>query len=235
MRLQVGDGSAAEPVLAALPRYGLMDDVDAAIRAGAVALDATQYEYLFALMATPPRPMPGAGDPEPRPAAVATATPPAPAGGAQPSDADVAARVATVKEVLPDCGNGFVEACLQSLAWDTEATVNALLTGDLPPDVAGMDRAAATNPLRKPIAAVAAGSAATAADGTLSWGQAAAPAPAGGAMKLMLQRQQPEGAKTKSSKYAGALRSSHAVRASCARVRALRAAICVSLLVTEEV
>lgn len=45
-----------------------------------------------------------------------------------------------VKDLLPDFGDGFVAACLQQLGNNPERVINALLEGNLPAQLASLDR-----------------------------------------------------------------------------------------------
>jgi activating signal cointegrator complex subunit 2 len=171
-------------------------------------------------MNAPTRPMATPGAPEPQSAvAGADAQRAAHAGAAAstsagappaPDAAAVQSLISAVMDVLPGYGDGFVEACLQASGWDTATTINALLTGDLPADVARLDRNAVSNPLRKRGTAAASSSAAASgasadaqAAGALSWGQTHGVdlrADSRAAAAAALQRQPP---KAKSSKCAG--------------------------------
>jgi hypothetical protein len=52
----------------------------------------------------------------------------------------IVSSVAAVREIFPDLGEGFVYACLECFEWNTDRTIDALLTDNLPPAVAFMDR-----------------------------------------------------------------------------------------------
>ena len=45
-----------------------------------------------------------------------------------------------MRELLPDLGSGFVEACLEYFDHDPERVVNSLLEENLPPHLAELDR-----------------------------------------------------------------------------------------------
>jgi hypothetical protein len=233
VRVQVGESDLKQPLLAPLPAFGLVDTIDARIRCGGLTSDATQYGYLLALMSAPHRQMPVPGTPQPLSEAVATgaqwAQPHGSAAGAsggaagssaQPSAAEVQAEVEAVKEVLPDTGAGFVEACLQHMGWDAAAVINGLLTGELPAAVAKLDRAATTNPLAPAPAQAsssgaansrhtgghsnAAGDASTGGRGALSWGQTHGVDMGAQARAAAQHALQVQPGQAKSSKYAGA-------------------------------
>jgi hypothetical protein len=198
-------------LLAALSQFGFVDDIDHAIRISRVKLDLSQYEYLLALLNVPSQPMPAPGDASPR-----SANPPdpaAPSSSRAPPSAEIQAKVDAVLDVLPDFGRGFVEGCLQCLQWDTESTVDALLMGNVPPELAEYDRSILVNPLRAVLAAgsrnsqgkengAAAVGLGGGLSGGLSWEQSRTTAmPSAGALQLLHQR---SAAQTqRSSKYAG--------------------------------
>lgn len=218
----MSEADLAMPLLSQLPVFGLLDAVDDALRTGTVTLDTTQYEYLLALMSAPQRTMPAPGSATPTIAARQ-----APGAAAQreastsatsalrPDAATLRSLVSAVKDVLPDYGDGYVEACLQVSGWDSAAAVNNLLTGELPAELAALDRSAATNPLARDAlrgagGAVGAGPTQASegarggyADG-LSWAQTRGPDLAAQRQAEAAQRLQPDAAKGKSSKYAGA-------------------------------
>ncbi|KAJ2346282.1 hypothetical protein GGF43_005017, partial [Coemansia sp. RSA 2618] len=60
------------------------------------------------------------------------------------NNVDDTVAVTQVKEMIPDLGDGFIQACLAHYSGSTEAVVNALLENSLPASLAEMDRAAAT-------------------------------------------------------------------------------------------
>ena len=47
--------------------------------------------------------------------------------------------ISGVKDILPDYGDGYIEACLEKFAFSQELTLNALLTNDLPSDILSLD------------------------------------------------------------------------------------------------
>ena len=49
--------------------------------------------------------------------------------------------ISSLQALFPDHGDGFCYACLDAFEWDVERTVDALLTGNLPPAIAHMNRA----------------------------------------------------------------------------------------------
>ena len=61
------------------------------------------------------------------------------AGGV--ADAEQASRVAAIKDLFPDYGEGFLAACLSALGQDPERVINALLEGSLPPQLSALDPA----------------------------------------------------------------------------------------------
>lgn len=48
--------------------------------------------------------------------------------------------ISQVMEILPHLGDGFVEACLSAFDWAVERTVAAILSNDLPADLATMNQ-----------------------------------------------------------------------------------------------
>lgn len=199
---QVSDGGDGKQLLASLPAFGLLATINDRIRSGAIALDATQYEYLLALMGVPAQPLP---------TAVAASTAPhlSCAPSDRPDSVSLKFLVSTVKDVLPHFGDGFVEATLQTLGWDSAAAVDSLLSGNLPSAVARLDQAAEVNPFRVglPDAGGVRGAAADVSVSIvgrqLSWGQvldAEQHLPSAAALQ---QQMLPDTAKAKASKYAG--------------------------------
>jgi activating signal cointegrator complex subunit 2 len=53
--------------------------------------------------------------------------------------ADLPARVAAIRELLPDYGDGFLTAALFHSSFDSERVINCLLEGSLPPALQGLD------------------------------------------------------------------------------------------------
>jgi hypothetical protein len=49
-------------------------------------------------------------------------------------------QVEEIKLVFPDYGNAFITACLETFEWNSERTVDALLTNNLPPKLLCVDR-----------------------------------------------------------------------------------------------
>jgi hypothetical protein len=75
------------------------------------------------------------------------------AGGEKPSGLSAQRRM--VLEVLPELGEGFVDACLQHMDLSSEKVVNALLTGELPPELDKLDRKTGRAVAAVPVASVA--------------------------------------------------------------------------------
>ena len=103
-----------------LSRLGGCHDVAAALSDAQLGLDATQRAQLLAAFAH-------------NAAGPSRATAPA------EHDAQLQSRIAAVRDVLPDYGDGFVAACLNALGQDTERVIADLLDGSLPAAVAGLD------------------------------------------------------------------------------------------------
>lgn len=55
--------------------------------------------------------------------------------------------VSAVKDILPDLGDAFVDACLKHYGDNVESVINALLEDNLPPRLASLDRATGRVPL----------------------------------------------------------------------------------------
>jgi activating signal cointegrator complex subunit 2 len=102
-----------------LSRLGGCHDIAAVLADAQLGLDATQRAQLLASFAHNAGPARDA----------------APAG----NDAQLQSRIAAVRDVLPDYGDGFVAACLDALGQDAERVMAALLDGSLPAAVAGLD------------------------------------------------------------------------------------------------
>ncbi|MEW5300920.1 MAG: hypothetical protein WDW36_003812 [Sanguina aurantia] len=153
-------------------RYTLDAAILAAVKQGTISVDDTQFEYLLALLGTNlaavqshgktsthvphttsphapsgSNPTHGGGSSS----SAATASGPSTSSSSKES-AQRALLVASVKEILPDYGDGFVAACLHAMGMKAEAVVQALLEGALPDSVAGLDSTLAVWP---PAAATA--------------------------------------------------------------------------------
>ena len=89
------------------------------------------------------------------------------AGGV--ADAEQASRIAAIKDLFPDYGEGFLAACLSALGQDPERVINALLEGSLPPHLSALDPAM---PIQTAPAQSANGSVKAAAEGMASLGNA---------------------------------------------------------------
>lgn len=55
-------------------------------------------------------------------------------------EAEIASKVDTIRDLLPDFGTGFLRKCLKAMDGDTEAVTMALLDGNLPAGLDGVDR-----------------------------------------------------------------------------------------------
>ena len=53
--------------------------------------------------------------------------------------AQQAARIGLIREVLPEYGEGFLAACLDAVGQDSERVIHQLLEGSLPPELARLD------------------------------------------------------------------------------------------------
>ena len=85
------------------------------------------------------------------------------------ADAEQASRIAAIKDLFPDYGEGFLAACLSALGQDPERVINALLEGSLPPQLSALDPAM---PLHAALAQSANGNVKAPAEGMASSGNA---------------------------------------------------------------
>ncbi|XP_028405647.1 activating signal cointegrator 1 complex subunit 2-like [Dendronephthya gigantea] len=56
------------------------------------------------------------------------------------SDVALSSMISHVKDLLPDCGEGFILLCLQNLNYDVEKTINLILEDSLPGELSNLDR-----------------------------------------------------------------------------------------------
>ena len=56
------------------------------------------------------------------------------------SDVELTSMISHVKDLLPDCGEGFILLCLQKLNNDVEKTINLILENSLPGELSSLDR-----------------------------------------------------------------------------------------------
>lgn len=56
------------------------------------------------------------------------------------SDVELTSMISHVKDLLPDCGEGFILLCLQKLNYDVEKTINLILENSLPGELNSLDR-----------------------------------------------------------------------------------------------
>ncbi len=56
------------------------------------------------------------------------------------SDVELTSMISHVKDLLPDCGEGFILLCLQHLNYDVEKTINLILENSLPSELSNLDR-----------------------------------------------------------------------------------------------
>lgn len=64
----------------------------------------------------------------------------------QSETAELLSKISQIRDLFPDLGEGFVEACLRAYDMDTEATTMHLLEDDLPPHLQELDRAESRAP-----------------------------------------------------------------------------------------
>ena len=56
------------------------------------------------------------------------------------SDVQLTSMISHVKDLLPDCGEGFILLCLQKLNYDVEKTINLILENSLPGELNSLNR-----------------------------------------------------------------------------------------------
>ena len=67
------------------------------------------------------------------------------------SDVALSSMISHVKDLLPDCGEGFIFLCLQNLNYDVEKTINLILEDSLPGELGNLDRnLSKTEVMKKP-------------------------------------------------------------------------------------
>jgi hypothetical protein len=121
LALACGAADASAGGTGLLRSVGSAPGFRAALEQADLALDGEQRDVVHAAFI--------AADASPAVAAAASADP------------GLASRIAAVRDVLPDLGDGFVAACLAALGGEPERVVHAVLEGALPPSVARLDRA----------------------------------------------------------------------------------------------
>ena len=128
-------------------RYGLPGRIYAAMLNEVISLDEAQIEYVCALLgisdlAASSVPLPSWLEPQEGSHQVDT-TPliqPKGMGDIVTEDVERLSLVSQVKDLLPDLGEGFIAACLDVFENSPELTINALLEGSLPKEIASLDR-----------------------------------------------------------------------------------------------
>ena len=65
----------------------------------------------------------------------------------EPSGVELDSLISNVRDILPDLGEGFIEAALEEYNYNSESVINALLEDNLTPKLRSMDR---TTAKRKP-------------------------------------------------------------------------------------
>ena len=56
------------------------------------------------------------------------------------SDVELSSMISHVKDLLPDCGEGFILLCLQNMNYDVERVINLILENSLPGELNNLDR-----------------------------------------------------------------------------------------------
>lgn len=56
------------------------------------------------------------------------------------NDVGLISMISHVKDLLPDCGEGFILLCLKSFNYDVEKTINLILENSLPRELSTLDR-----------------------------------------------------------------------------------------------
>lgn len=69
-----------------------------------------------------------------------TSTPTATTAEKGMGEVELASLISSVKDILPDLGEGFIELCLESFGYNSEQTLNALLVDDLPQEIKTLNR-----------------------------------------------------------------------------------------------
>ena len=69
-----------------------------------------------------------------------TSTPTATTAEKGMEEVELASLISSVKDILPDLGEGFIELCLESFGYNSEQTLNALLVDDLPQEIKTLNR-----------------------------------------------------------------------------------------------
>lgn len=109
----------------------------------------------------------------------------------QPAAAELKSMVSSIKELLPDYGDGFLTAALHHNSYSTEQTINCLLEGSLPAALQGLDPGLKTWSPPAPAAAAGgagAGGAGASSSAGLSWTGLAREAAAAAAPQRMAER-----------------------------------------------
>eukprot|EP00884_Botryococcus_braunii_P005083 jgi/Botrbrau1/14576/Bobra.0312s0002.1 len=138
-------------------RYGLEQQLRDAQSKGLILLDATERDYALTMlrshMAAPSSGVASSGNAGARRGMLNGHVTPAANGHAGAlADAKLGSLISQVQDILPDFGEGFVAACLAKMDNNPERVINSLLEGQLPSDLASLDRAL---PLQKPAEQVA--------------------------------------------------------------------------------
>ena len=143
MSLPDPSGEPGRGLLASLQRAcGLVERVQEACRTGQIRIDDAQLDYLGHILGAPlhiaPALGPGAGPEAEGMAAAPTVAP--------PGDAGLRPEVASIQDVLPGYGAGFLAACLEEYGNNQEQVIQHLLEGSLSPYLQTLDTAAERKP-----------------------------------------------------------------------------------------
>jgi len=134
-------------------KHPIREDLEMMNQAGA-DIDTTRKHYILdGLVASPTKKVKvgrrEAVEPEPS-KNKAKEEPRRPAGSESrvlaPVGVEIDSLISTVKDLLPYLGEGFVEQCLKYYDWKVDDVVNALLEGNLPPQLSSLDQSLGREP-----------------------------------------------------------------------------------------
>ena len=150
MSLPDPSGEPGRGLLASLQRVcGLVERVQEACRTGHIRIDDAQLDYLGHILGAPVCVAPpvgsGAGLEAEGGAAASTL--------AAPSDVVFPPEVASIQDILPGYGAGFLAACLEEYGNNQEHVIQHLLEGSLSPYLQTLDTAAERKPPKPASAA----------------------------------------------------------------------------------
>ena len=65
------------------------------------------------------------------------------------TDVELSSMISHVKDLLPDCGEGFILLCLQKMNYDVEKVINVILENSLPEELNNLDRSLSKSDVMK--------------------------------------------------------------------------------------